>query len=70
MKGVFNLQEPGEHPYCGDGVDLRHGFSYDPEELMNSKLDNSNIPKEGIYFYNFSWPDLTNPPVEQVIKIC
>ena len=31
---IFNLQEHGEHPYCGDGV-LPSGFSYKPETFMS-----------------------------------
>ena len=34
MGAVFCLQEPGEHPYCGDGVGPS-GFSYDPDEFMH-----------------------------------
>jgi protein tyrosine phosphatase domain-containing protein 1 len=36
---VFNLQEPGEHPFCGYGI-KPSGFSYYPEKLMaaGSKL--------------------------------
>lgn len=33
VRAVFNLQEPGEHPYCGGGI-LQSGFSYDPEAFM------------------------------------
>ena len=54
VTAVFNLQEPGEHPYCGDGIDLKHGFSYTPENLM----------KNGISYFNFYWKDLTNPSNE------
>lgn len=35
VTAVFNLQEPGEHPFCGDGISSRTGFSYTPELLMN-----------------------------------
>jgi putative component of toxin-antitoxin plasmid stabilization module len=35
---VINLQEPGEHANCGDGIqDMRIGFSYDYEILLKSK---------------------------------
>lgn len=34
---VFNLQEIGEHPSCGDGITNSTGLSYDPEELMKEK---------------------------------
>ena len=56
---MFNLQEPGEHPYCGDGINLKHGFSYTPENLMNN----------GISFFNFHWKDLTNPSFEVILGI-
>lgn len=60
MKAVFNLQEPGEHPYCGDGIIEKVGFSYTPELLMNN----------GIQFYNMYWEDLTKPTFEMAIRIC
>ena len=35
---IVNLQEQGEHPYCGDGILAKTGFSYDPEEdIMKHK---------------------------------
>lgn len=57
---IINLEEPGEHPYCGDGIIPRTGFSYDPETFMNS----------GIQYYNLYWEDLTIPKHEKTIKIC
>ena len=48
---VFNLEEPGEHPYCGDGIIPKIGFSYTPEKLSD----------KGIAYYNFYWKDLTVP---------
>jgi len=30
---IVNLQEPGEHPLCGDGIDKKWGFSYSSEDL-------------------------------------
>ena len=48
---VFNLQEPGEHPYCGDGIIPKIGYSYTPELLSNG----------GVAYYNFHWKDLTTP---------
>mmetsp|Transcript_1777 Transcript_1777/g.3845 ORF Transcript_1777/g.3845 Transcript_1777/m.3845 type:complete len:409 (-) Transcript_1777:3727-4953(-) len=50
IKAIVNLQMPGEHPYCGDGV-LSSGFSYLPEELYAAH----------IFFYSFGWPDMTAP---------
>ncbi len=34
ITAVFNLTEPGEHPYCGSGVLPETGFPYSPEKLM------------------------------------
>jgi protein tyrosine phosphatase domain-containing protein 1 len=58
VTAIFNLQEPGEHPYCGDGIKMRSGFSYTPETLMNN----------GISFFNFFWKDLTNPTFERCLN--
>eukprot|EP00941_MAST-03F_sp_MAST-3F-sp1_P005860 g5860.t1 len=58
INAVFNLQEPGEHPYCGDGI-ISSGFSYLPEEFMH----------EGILFYNFAWEDMTVPTCNQMLNI-
>jgi len=38
VNAVFNLEEPGEHPYCGDGIIPKVGFSYTPELLMNNGI--------------------------------
>ncbi|XP_067684321.1 protein tyrosine phosphatase domain-containing protein 1-like [Haliotis asinina] len=46
IKTVINLQMPGEHASCGEGLD-KSGFSYDPQQLM----------ERGIFFYNFGWND-------------
>eukprot|EP00347_Sterkiella_histriomuscorum_P013220 403365547 len=58
LNAIFNLQEPGEHPYCGDGISMRSGFSYTPELLMSN----------GISFFNFFWKDLTNPTFERCLN--
>lgn len=34
---VINLQEPGEHQHCGDGIIEKTGFSYDFEEFQKRK---------------------------------
>ena len=60
MKAIFNLEEPGEHPYCGDGIIPSTGFSYTPELLMN----------EGIQYYNFYWKDLQTPDHKMTLRIC
>lgn len=33
ITAIFNLTEPGEHPFCGCGV-LNSGFPYSPEKFM------------------------------------
>jgi len=33
INAILNLQEPGEHPHCGDGILAQSGFSYLPEEF-------------------------------------
>lgn len=57
---VFNLEEPGEHPYCGDGIIPKTGFSYTPELLMN----------KGIQYFNMYWKDLKLPSHETTMSIC
>lgn len=37
VRAVINLQEPGEHASCGDGILQSTGFSYDPEDLYKRK---------------------------------
>jgi hypothetical protein len=51
VEAVFNLQQPGEHASCGDGIDATSGFSYRPEALF----------ARGIRFYLFPWRDLEAP---------
>jgi protein tyrosine phosphatase domain-containing protein 1 len=59
VKAIFNLQEPGEHAHCGDGiVDMKIGFSYTPE-LLQAK---------GISVYFFSWQDMTNARVSDLLR--
>lgn len=55
---IFNLTEPGEHPYCGHGV-LTSGFPYSPEKLMNA----------GIKHFNYSWVDMTVPSMNMMKDI-
>jgi len=59
VKAVINLQELGEHPNCGDGIDPLIGFSYNPEIL------NSN----GIVHYNFAWEDWKVPTIKVMLNI-
>ncbi len=57
---VFNLEEPGEHPLCGDGlVSDQIGFSYDPEIINNA----------GIAFFNSYWQDLKITSYRQIMNI-
>ena len=56
---VLNLQEPGEHPYCGDGIIPNVGFSYIPE----------NFYKHGIHCFNESWEDMTSTTFEHMMRI-
>ena len=61
MKAVFNLQETGEHPFCGPQGFLfpESGFSYRPEvDLM----------PHGVAHYNFPWPDMGTPDFELVLR--
>nr|XP_022301729.1 protein tyrosine phosphatase domain-containing protein 1-like isoform X2 [Crassostrea virginica] len=46
IRSVLNLQKPGEHADCGEGLE-KAGFSYDPQIFMENN----------IFFYNFGWPD-------------
>lgn len=49
IAAVFNLEEPGEHAFCGDGlVSNEIGFSYDSEIINNA----------GIAYLNTFWKDL------------
>jgi protein tyrosine phosphatase domain-containing protein 1 len=56
---ILNLQEPGEHPYCGDGLLPKVGFSYNPERLFT----------HGIMFFNESWEDMTATTFEHMMRI-
>lgn len=56
---VFNLTEPGEHPYCGCSGLQSSGFPYSPEILMAS----------GIKHFNYSWEDMTTPSLNMMKDI-
>lgn len=56
---IYCLQEPGEHPYCGDGIHKESGLSYLPEEFY----------KHGIQFYSFGWRDHTTTSHSAILKI-
>jgi protein-tyrosine phosphatase len=53
------LQEPGEHPYCGDGIHKSSGLSYLPSEFYS----------HGIKFYNFGWRDHETTNLNIILKI-
>ena len=57
---IVNLQEPGEHALCADGIHDEIGFSYNPEEFQ----------AKGISTYNWYWEDLTCPDNMKVLMIC
>ena len=56
---IVNLQEPGEHSLCADGIDDIIGVSYNPEEFQ----------AHGIATFNWYWEDLTCPDEEKVLMI-
>eukprot|EP01060_Flectonema_neradi_P006184 TRINITY_DN1413_c4_g1_i2.p1 TRINITY_DN1413_c4_g1~~TRINITY_DN1413_c4_g1_i2.p1 ORF type:complete len:656 (+),score=106.86 TRINITY_DN1413_c4_g1_i2:47-2014(+) len=61
LKAIFNLQEAGEHPFCGPEGTLHpeSGFSYVPER---------DLMPHGIYCYNFPWPDMGTPSNDIVLR--
>jgi hypothetical protein len=44
ITAVFNLCEPGEHPFCGSGNIPSTGFPYSPELLMKAGSKLSCFP--------------------------
>jgi len=42
VKLIVNLEEPGEHANCGDGVLQNTGFSYDPELIYRGTKRHSS----------------------------
>eukprot|EP01063_Lacrimia_lanifica_P011344 TRINITY_DN1814_c4_g1_i1.p1 TRINITY_DN1814_c4_g1~~TRINITY_DN1814_c4_g1_i1.p1 ORF type:complete len:808 (+),score=255.49 TRINITY_DN1814_c4_g1_i1:134-2557(+) len=61
LGAVFNLQECGEHPFCGPQGKLfaESGFSYVPE---------TDLMQHGIAYYNFPWPDMWTPNFDVVLR--
>ncbi|KAM4747598.1 protein tyrosine phosphatase domain-containing protein 1-like isoform 2-T2 [Rhinophrynus dorsalis] len=57
IRSLVCAQLPWEHPYCGDPLDPQSGFSYKPQEFMDS----------GITFYNFGLPDFGVVPVPRIL---
>ena len=58
ISAIFNLQQPGEHTTCGDGLDHRSEFSYFPEEWMEA----------GISYLQFGWVDMDIPNCELILS--
>lgn len=59
ITSIINLQEPGEHEQCGNGIHASSGFSYLPETWMSA----------GMQFYNFGWPDMDIPEFSQMLNL-
>ncbi len=59
ITAVFNLQEPGEHPWCGDGILPATGFSYDPETLERG----------GVEHVAAGWADFGVPDLDTMATI-
>lgn len=56
---IFCLQEPGEHPFCGEGIHKSSGLSYLPEEFYTHEIS----------FYNFGWRDFQTTDIVTLMKI-
>lgn len=56
---IFCVQEPGEHPFCGEGIHKSSGLSYLPEEFYTHEIS----------FYNFGWRDFQTTDVVTLMKI-
>ncbi|XP_075440095.1 protein tyrosine phosphatase domain-containing protein 1-like isoform X2 [Ascaphus truei] len=57
IRSLVSAQLPWEHAHCGDPLDPQSGFSYKPQDFMDS----------GISFYNFGLPDFGTVPVPRVL---
>uniref|UniRef100_A0A8R1HQS2 TYR_PHOSPHATASE_2 domain-containing protein n=1 Tax=Caenorhabditis japonica TaxID=281687 RepID=A0A8R1HQS2_CAEJA len=80
IKSVVNLQESGEHSFCGNG-NLPSGFSYDPESLMKGgtttgRYENNTTIKENntnfansVFHYNFPLPDFQACSLNRLLDI-
>lgn len=55
---VFNLQERGEHPYCGEPLLPHTGYTYDPEKDM-----------EGTAVECGGWVDLWVPALDHINRL-
>ncbi|CAI4221835.1 unnamed protein product [Auanema sp. JU1783] len=58
IKAVINLEQQGEHAFCGAGLSSS-GFSYEPEELM----------KNNIFYFNYPLPDFGSCSKEHLLDI-
>ncbi|XP_065580598.1 protein tyrosine phosphatase domain-containing protein 1-like isoform X2 [Artemia franciscana] len=58
IKTIINLQEPGEHAFCGPGI-LDGDFTYRPEHFMEKQ----------IFYYNFAWKDYSEATMEGLLDI-
>lgn len=56
---IFNLQEPGEHDRCGQGLADVTGFAYRPESFV----------EKGISVHNFGWPDFGVPTASTMLTM-
>lgn len=54
---IFNLQQPGEHTACGDGLDPNSDFSYVPEDWMEA----------GVSYLQYGWVDMDTPHCELIL---
>ena len=59
IKAVFNLQIPGEHKKCGDGIEYESKFAYLPEIFMDNL----------ILYFNFGWTDMNVPSFDIAIRM-
>lgn len=59
IMSIFNLQLPGEHSLCGDGIRSDSLFSYSSEDFKS----------KGIECFNFGWTDMTVPPMNLMFDL-
>ncbi|XP_056429009.1 protein tyrosine phosphatase domain-containing protein 1-like isoform X2 [Hyla sarda] len=57
IRSLINAQLPWEHGHCGDSLEPQSGFSYRPQDFMDS----------GISFYNFGLPDFGVVAVPRIL---
>lgn len=71
----MNLEEVGEHSYCGPPLD-KSGFSYDPKVFMDNNsstlqfaFSRENNEFNLVYFYNFTWKDYGSVSVRSLLDM-